>query len=62
LAETAPRPGVGPDHKGRRFLIFMERAKACVVLACMTQIHASLRNEVYKVYAGFDFVSNGHVD
>jgi hypothetical protein len=35
-------------------------AKAGVVLACMTQIHTGLSNKVHKIYAGFDFVSDGH--
>ena len=58
LAETAPRPTLGPDHERRRFLIFMERTKACVVLACMAQIYTGLRDEVDKAYTGFDFVSD----
>src|SRR5688500_5724144 len=54
LAETAPGPRLWPDHERRCFLVFMERAKACVVLACMAQIYTGLRDEVYKVYARFD--------
>src|SRR5688572_24107131 len=48
LTETTPRPRFRPDHKRRRFLVFMERAKACVVLASMAQLYTRLRDEVYN--------------
>jgi hypothetical protein len=60
LTKTAPRARLGPNHKRRRFLILMERTKSRVIFAGMAQFYTSLRDKVDDVYAGFDFVSNGH--
>ncbi len=56
LTKATPRPRLGPDHKGRRVLVIVEGAKACVVLPRVAQFYASLGDEVDDINSGFDFI------
>lgn len=59
-AETAPRPRFGPDHKGGRMLVIVERTKTGHVPTGFAQFDPRLGNEVDDVYLGFDLIDGGH--
>lgn len=60
LTKTAPCSGLRPYHKSRRMLVVMERTESRIVLACMAQLYASLRHEVYDIYLGFNVINGCH--
>jgi hypothetical protein len=41
-------------------LIFVERAKACIVPARMAQFDASFRGKIHDIDFGFNFINDGH--
>ena len=61
LTKTAPRSSLWPDDEGRRVFVVVEWTETCIVPARMAQFDASLRDEVYDVNAGFNFVNGGHM-
>jgi hypothetical protein len=60
LTETPPGARFGPDHESRRMFILMERTKARIVLARMTQFDTGLGNEVDNIDAGLDLINCRH--
>src|SRR6266498_5316673 len=61
LTKATPRSRLGPNHKGRRVLVIVERTKACIVPARMAQLDPRLRDQVYDIYFGFNLINDRHV-
>src|SRR6476469_5762653 len=60
LTEATPGAGIRPDHEGGRMLIFVERAKACIVPAGMAQLDTRLRGKIHDIYFGLNLINDRH--
>jgi len=60
LTEAAPCARLRPHHEGRCVLVIVERTKARIVPAGMSQFDSRLRDKVYDIDFGFDLINDRH--